>query len=175
MCLRLFSQTEQPTHREQAYLLSATGKTIQDQKIHLQQIWTFGIHRTCPPLHCWHWHCCSLHTMHEHWNLRVKDGQCREASRCGGKVSVYEQNCGALQIQVEILPLAQEIKLNTKLHLGRGEVVCTGNSNARDNTWTAEVSKGTTWCTLWCRFVIHLIVIEMVGCSVKLLVSCIYP
>lgn len=47
---------------------------------------------------------------------------------------MYEQNCRALQIQVEILPLEQEIKLNTKLHLGRGEVVCTGNSNARDNT-----------------------------------------
>lgn len=47
---------------------------------------------------------------------------------------MHEQNHGALQIQVEILPLEQEIKLNTKLHLGRGEVVCTGNSNARDNT-----------------------------------------
>lgn len=64
----------------------------------------------------------------------MKDGQCCEAPRCKEKVSVHEQNHGALQIQVEILPLAQEIKLNTKLHLGRGEVVCTGNSNARDNT-----------------------------------------
>lgn len=117
----------------------------------------------------------TVHNAYEHWNLCVKDGQCCEAPRCKEKVSVHEQNHGALQIQVEILPLAQEIKLNTKLHLGRGEVVCTGNSNARDNTWTAEVSKGTTWCTLWCRFVIHLIVIETVGCSVKLLVSCTYP